>query len=654
MGKMHLCTVALMLSGVLVLHAEMLSADQALLRALHSVTQSVKVAERDNHPSHFTKAMGIRAASQSDVESVYLFTSDDGGYIVVSASDRSPALLGYGNVGVLPVSNMPPAMKWWLEGYARQIECLESNNLTAIPKAKSADRKDIPPMIKTKWGQYAPYNDKMPKIEGGAALTGCVATSMAQVMNYHKFPEKGVGTHSYEWPENSGKIYSFDYDNSPFDWSNMLETYAAGSYSDRQAEAVATLMRACAISVDMHYNVGESGSSNYSAHKALKEIFGYSESVECVDQCWHVDDWEDIMYKEVSEGRPIIYGGIRMNGVNISGHSFILDGYEDKPDGNYFHFNWGWEGSSDGYFLLNIDGDGENYDPSKNPYNIAQEAVIGIEPGRGGIEIAICEFVGDAAHADVSSLCIRGLLTNSGTESWSGRIGFDVYDLRSDDDKPKGCYVYFNNEKGWAQPCVWAWNDTEKSVCANPIWPGDRMVEADGVWTWKAPDGKIPTKIIFSDNGQSQTADLEYVNGATYWPDGHNSDAKVSDNEDNDQVLYTAYTPELSIEGGASGDFVTLPWETSSLETGHSYKAIPRLIASSGLEETLPAHSITFTIDNRALGLRDINGSDEGIYERWYDLGGRPVSPSDVQSGIYVRRILRPDSSASVSKIYVY
>lgn len=83
-----------------------------------------------------------------------------------------------------------------------------------------------------------------------------------------------------------------------------------------------------------------------------------------------------------------------------------------------------------------------------------------------------------------------------------------------------GYYVYFENTSGWDVK-VWAWNDNE-NCCVNSTWPGDPMTQKDGKLYWSAPEGKVPTQIIFSNNGgeKAGNADLAFVNGATYRPDG--------------------------------------------------------------------------------------------------------------------------------------
>lgn len=88
------------------------------------------------------------------------------------------------------------------------------------------------------------------------------------------------------------------------------------------------------------------------------------------------------------------------------------------------------------------------------------------------------------------------------------------------DPDPNKQYVYFNNTQNWT-PYVWAWNDAENCT-ASGKWPGDMMTMKDGIYYWEAPAGKVPTKIIISNNGGDRAGggDLKYVNGATYNTDG--------------------------------------------------------------------------------------------------------------------------------------
>ena len=81
--------------------------------------------------------------------------------------------------------------------------------------------------------------------------------------------------------------------------------------------------------------------------------------------------------------------------------------------------------------------------------------------------------------------------------------------------------VYLQNTNNWAQPYVWVWNESDNCTYGG-TWPGDMMtLESSGLWSWTAPDGKVPTMIIFNGGGDdTKTGDLKFVNGATYKCDG--------------------------------------------------------------------------------------------------------------------------------------
>ena len=98
---------------------------------------------------------------------------------------------------------------------------------------------------------------------------------------------------------------------------------------------------------------------------------------------------------------------------------------------------------------------------------------------------------------------------------------------------PTGIYAYFLAPANWNDIHVWAWNDTDNFTGGN--WPGVACtktgVKKNGldVWMWKY-DGDLtstPTKIIFNNNGngENQTVDFEFVNGAVYNRDGKTNES---------------------------------------------------------------------------------------------------------------------------------
>ena len=78
-------------------------------------------------------------------------------------------------------------MQWWLEDYERQMSKLNQQPVTIAP---IPHHQAVAPLITSRWRQTAPYNGLCPLVAGSnLSFTGCVATAMAQIMNYYKYPE---------------------------------------------------------------------------------------------------------------------------------------------------------------------------------------------------------------------------------------------------------------------------------------------------------------------------------------------------------------------------------------------------------------------------------------------------------------------------------
>ncbi|MGN0237702.1 MAG: C10 family peptidase [Lepagella sp.] len=308
--------------------------------------------------------------------SAYLFIpQDQKGYVILAADDSAQPILGYSGTAQLDVNNLPAAFTWWISEYGRHIEYLNQNggSQNSAPMFMS-DREPIQPLLKTKWGQDAPYNGMAPMIGNVQCPTGCAATSFAQVMNYFKYPEKGSGYLKYT---SNGTTYVLNLEKTPFDWDNMLDVYTKGSYNDTQADAVAYLMKACGYSIEMMYGTSASGAQSYKIGKALIDNFDYDPGVIYADRNnYSYDLWFDMVYNNLKNVGPIIYNGTSIDG----GHSFVCDGYDGE---GYFHINWGWDGLSDGYFLLdalNPDAQGTGGSAAEGGFNFSQDAYFGIQP----------------------------------------------------------------------------------------------------------------------------------------------------------------------------------------------------------------------------------------------------------------------------------
>lgn len=352
--------------------AAQLSPEEALARVFADAPKRMQA-----HGRHSMKlSMTLRNAPDAPAD-LYVFSIPEGGYIVAGADDCSPALLGYSDSGNFESAEMPPAMRYWLEEYGRQIAA--SRGRSGAPAAKAEERAAIAPMLTSKWDQRTPYNGKCPTINGTQSVTGCVATAMAQIMNYHEWPEKGNGSNAYSWTPTGGtpQTISLDFSSITFDWENMADVYSDG-YTAAQGDAVATLMYACGVSLNMIYSTSESGAATEYVPRSLLNYFDYDKSMSCLFRDYYdADEWEDIIYDQLAKGQPVQYAG-RNNDV---GHSFVCDGY--SADG-YYHFNWGWSGLSDGYFLLDaLNPEDQGTGGSTAGYNYFQRAIINIAPASG-------------------------------------------------------------------------------------------------------------------------------------------------------------------------------------------------------------------------------------------------------------------------------
>lgn len=348
------------------------------------LTPAQALARLEQSPADMRKAPGHSQEMRliDRMPALYVFSSGRG-FMVLPADDAAPALLGYTDTGTYDAAN--PTLQWWLDGYSRQIEHAAAINLEPRPIMRRS-RPAISPMLQTRWNQDGPYNDLTPEIDGKHAPTGCVATAMAQAMKFHAWPEKGTGTHSYTW---QGKTLSFDYGATSFRWDEMTDTYDASS-TDAERTAVATLMYAAGVSVDMNYTASESGAASRAMGSAFLDYFNYDRALQMPERDYYgLAEWEDMVYDELAAGRPVLYGGTGSAG----GHQFVCDGY--TADG-YFHFNWGWGGMSDGNFLLTaLDPPSLGIGGGAGGFNYNQVIVTGLQRPVEGSETSWLMYCSD-------------------------------------------------------------------------------------------------------------------------------------------------------------------------------------------------------------------------------------------------------------------
>ena len=355
------------------------SAKELALAFYSNNSTSMKIS-----PATASEMKLVHKQMSGDMVDLFIFNrGEKDGFIIISGDDATVPVLGYSASGRFSSEDMPPSLKSWLNEYSRQIEYLRNNpSLSAPSSSNGEDFASIEPLIQSHWEQASPYNDQCPEYRGERCLTGCSATAMAMVMKYYEYPKQGTGSYTYT-PTNNRRLgkLTADFGNTTYDWDNMLDEYWWGYYNDEQANAVATLMYHCGVSINMQYDPAASGAYSQDWMVALKTYFGYDDGVHIVLRDFYsTQSWNEMIYNELAAGRPVLYSGSSAYG----GHAFVCDGY--SADG-YFHINWGWAGMSDGYFLLSaLDPYEMGSGGSDGGFNYRQDATIGIKPDDGIVD----------------------------------------------------------------------------------------------------------------------------------------------------------------------------------------------------------------------------------------------------------------------------
>lgn len=293
------------------------------------------------------------------------------GFVVLANDDAIEAVVGVSNKPYTNDTNINPSFQWYLRAanaaIATRIANGQHSSAAIAPAAPLPNHVD--PLIETRWHQEAPFNNDIQKDANGKPyLVGCVAIAMTQIMRYYKYPTKGIGSNTYSM---NGETLTANFSASPYQWDKMLLSYNKGKYTDEEAKAVSELMRQVGISVNMDYKPDFSSSNTMSAQNAFINNFGYNPNMNRYTRNYYSEqEWMDMVYKELSEQRPIYYSGNDSKGEN--GHAFVIDGYNAEGK---VHVNWGWGGFEDGYFdigILTPKGNGD--------YSYKQDMIVGIQP----------------------------------------------------------------------------------------------------------------------------------------------------------------------------------------------------------------------------------------------------------------------------------
>lgn len=348
-------------------------------------------------------------------DAYYMFRNkEDNRLVVISGDQRMQSILGYTD-NAIEDNMMPDGMAELLITYKRQYAALSPDCQTVCKSNLNKGER----LLKTPdWGQWAPFNLRTPL----SYPTGCAATAMSIVMRYHQWPVMGQGSKTHIWKDS---VMTADFEHTRYDWDNMPMSY--DSYTTAQAEAVSLLMRHAGIAVEMYYAAESSGARQSLVPGALTQYFRYAATTRLVSAAdYDAATWEKMMRSEIDDDRPVIYTGESTMGRGS--HGFVLDGYRD----NLFHFNFGWNGSGNGYFAISA------FSSTSTAFEFAnqQQAVIGIKPLREDNCAPLtleCEGKYEGFYSDLTTLTANTsvsihLSSLTALRQWNGKLRWELCD----------------------------------------------------------------------------------------------------------------------------------------------------------------------------------------------------------------------------------
>ena len=350
-------------------YSEFISVDYA--KKISNNIMALKYSDIDN-----LKIESIYNIEQESKTLIYAINYSEKGFVLVAADDRVSPLLGYSFNNYYSEDNLPVQLKDMITFFKKQIIYVIDNDISANQEIEDLwgyylsneinhNTRNVDPLMSTNWDQGHSWNDHCPEDNqgpGGNVYAGCVATAAAMVMKYWNHPQSGEGSHAYN--HNDYGLISANF-NTVYDWNNMS--------NNSPTEASRKLLFHVGVSCEMGYGPYGSGAwvGEYepSVTTALKTYFKYDQGTTFLSKN-NYDDvfWVDIVKSELDQGRPLVYKGYTDD--YGAGHAFVVDGY----DGDYFHLNWGWSGSYNGWYLIN------NLSPGGYNFSTWQGAIFNLYP----------------------------------------------------------------------------------------------------------------------------------------------------------------------------------------------------------------------------------------------------------------------------------
>lgn len=386
----------------------------------------------------------------SGLERLQSRTNAEGRFELLAKSGRATQSMGYTDVAVPDDVEMPDNMMHWMQQVEAASQYVEEHPQYSLGAALEGLPVIQPLLGGIRWNQSAPYNDLCPT----NTPVGCVATAMAQVLYYYRYPEHGFNHKSYD---QGGVHHSVDFENTYYQWDKMYDIYDQRHPNPAGNAAVAELSYHCGVSVSMSYAPGGSGAYLETVPHALKKYFGYNSNANVRTRgSYTYEEWVQVLVDELEAGRPIIFAADNQD----VGHCFVLDGINKE---GLFHVNWGWGGYYNGYFdvgILNPDGAGIGGSVAELGYCMGQGAVVQLCPEEGAGE-AFCpvtyEYYGIWNNGD--NVSIGTSFRNNTGDRFQAKVGFEIINEAGEYCSEKTINTY--EFAPYPQRGCWQWNQVD-------------------------------------------------------------------------------------------------------------------------------------------------------------------------------------------------
>ena len=232
--------------------------------------------------------------------------------------------------------------------------------------------QEVTMLVDAKFNQGTPYNLACPD----GCVTGCGPTAVAEILSRYKMPEHGYGTAPLVIGADTVLV---DMEAIGFDWSNILDEYKDGEYTDAQANAVANLMFGCGVAMNVNYGPATSV-TNYA-----RMIYGLQHNLHMSPDSRYMhrknfstSEWIEIINNQLREGYPVFYRGTWFFNDSRSDHMFVIDGLNEEGD---YHVNFGHGGVNDKFCDINVINQSGSFPGNRGVcYNASQAMTINLYP----------------------------------------------------------------------------------------------------------------------------------------------------------------------------------------------------------------------------------------------------------------------------------